>query len=617
MARSFAAALLLLACTGDPPEQADSDTRGAPDVESDAPFGASDASDSGTADAGEDVGLAEDAVGADDTQVDAAPDAGPDGIAFVRPLAGASASGQFGFEVVVSTPSPTAVTFTANGAAIRVDAEPPYAAIWDVTDVPDGAYTVEAVADFDGGEARATLDVFVDRTGPTIQFLEPSDTVLGATDGRLPFSLDVTDPAGVLQVRVQSLGQVYVLDDAPYVGAITVPTDIRTQLRIDAVAYDRLGNVSREAFLFDACPAEQVLCDGVCAPIGEFQINPAHCGGCGLSCDIGREVCDAGSCACAEGLQACGDTCVNVTADTDHCGACGVACSGTDECVAGTCRTDDGSSMVTVLPGTFALGPRPGESGLDRNVEFPLEVTITRPFAVDRTEVTQQEWSTYFDVNPSEFWDCGPDCPVEMVTWYDAIALANARSTAEGLRPCYDLEDCNEAAPGAGFFCDSVPATSRSGSPLDCEGYRLPTEAEWEIAYRAGTVTSTFAGEVVSLACESTGFLSAVAWYSCNSGETPHPVGTRLPNALGLHDMAGNVFEWTWDIWRSESGPVTSEVDPLGGPEGSSRERGFRGGSWNERASRLRASSRLSAFPTVQESFVGFRLVRTVDEDSL
>ncbi len=243
------------------------------------------------------------------------------------------------------------------------------------------------------------------------------------------------------------------------------------------------------------------------------------------------------------------------------------------------------SVFVRIEPGTFTMGSPEGEEGRHDN-ETQHEVTITRAFWLQSTEVTQGQWRAVMGTSPSYFSSCGDDCPVETVSWEDAVAYVNALSASEGLDACYS---------GSTF------------AGLGCEGYRLPTESEWEYAARAGTTTATYAGDLTAADCDDA-TLPGIAWFSCNSARRTHEVGTKRVNGWGLYDMLGNVSEWTGD-WYSSSYPSGSVRDPLGPDGGSSRV--VRGGGWGGGARFVRAARRSSRGPARRSSYLGFRPARS------
>jgi formylglycine-generating enzyme required for sulfatase activity len=230
------------------------------------------------------------------------------------------------------------------------------------------------------------------------------------------------------------------------------------------------------------------------------------------------------------------------------------------------------TGFVRIEPGTFTMGSPTSESGRETD-ESQHSVTITRAFCMQATEVTQGAWLAEMGSNPALFQDCGLDCPVERVSWSDVIYYANELSRREGLASCY---------VGSTF------------AGLDCAGYRLPTEAEWEYAARAGTTGPTY------------GALGSVAWYEGNSGATTHAVGGKLANRFGLYDMLGNVREWSGD-WLGAY-PV-SATDPMGAAAGTYRT--FRGGSWFHLADIARAANRLGGTVDYRVDNLGFRLAKT------
>ena len=209
--------------------------------------------------------------------------------------------------------------------------------------------------------------------------------------------------------------------------------------------------------------------------------------------------------------------------------------------------------------------------------EAQHRVTLTRDFYMMVFDVTQDEYRALMGASPSKFEDCG-ECPVEMVSWFDAIAYANKKSVQDGLTKCYS--GSNESIEW----------------DQNCTGYRLPTEAEWEYAARGGYDDETFAGS---------NWVDAVGWHEGNSNGRPQPVGQKSPNGYGLYDMSGNVWNWVWDRY-SES--LSDSRDPTGPASGATRVR--RGGSWFSKAEDLRTANRYSSPPKKAASNLGFRLVR-------
>ncbi|MBN1164516.1 MAG: SUMF1/EgtB/PvdO family nonheme iron enzyme [Candidatus Krumholzibacteriota bacterium] len=206
-----------------------------------------------------------------------------------------------------------------------------------------------------------------------------------------------------------------------------------------------------------------------------------------------------------------------------------------------------GIKMVRIEPGIFQMGSPENEDGRD-NDERLHTVEISRPFYMSATEVTQAQWKKVMGDNPSRFK--GDDLPVESVSWFDAIRFCNRLSEKEGLEPVYQIEG------------------EKVSWRRDRRGYRLPTEAEWEYACRAGTTTRFYTGN-------EEGDLSRAGWYAGNSKNKTHPVGLKEPNAWGIYDMHGNVWEWCWDWYGNYS--TSRSKDPSGPDSGSYRL--LRGGS--------------------------------------
>ena len=342
-------------------------------------------------------------------------------------------------------------------------------------------------------------------------------------------------------------------------------------------------------------------------------------------------------------LEHCQDGVLNGNETDLDCGGRCVPCTELETCDANAdCLSDNcdeggrcvPAGFVFVPPGSLCMGsPGGGVSGSCSDAaaeagrvldESPLhEVTLTRGIFVAEHEVTQAEWDRVWQEswvnsfeNPTSFPACGTDCPVETLNWWEAASYANAFSESEHLPPCYQLAGCS-GNPGEDMECDSVTVLTDSGSPYDCEGYRLPTEAEWEYAYRSGTTTAFHNGGISETGCGSDANLEAIGWYCGNSGDTTHIVSpldlefARAPNAWGVYDMAGNVAEWVWDRYSTGYYADSPVEDPVGG-EGALRV--VRGGSYFSSAEECRAASRDRLEPDVRRQTVGFRLVRTAPD---
>ncbi len=231
-------------------------------------------------------------------------------------------------------------------------------------------------------------------------------------------------------------------------------------------------------------------------------------------------------------------------------------------------KTANTGIVLRLIPaGRFTMGSPTTEAGR-YSEEVQHQVALTQAFYCGKFEVTQGQWQAVMGSNPSYFQNAGLEAPIEQVCWDDCQTFLKKLCEMEGV----------------------------------AEGiYRLLTEAEWEYACRAGTTSAYSFGDNPST-------LGEYAWYRDNSGNTTHPVGQKMPNAYGLHDMIGNVWEWCQDRYASyPSGP---QVDPLGPADGSNRI--YRGSGWGNYARGCRSANRLWDLPSRPSASIGFRLARTI-----
>jgi formylglycine-generating enzyme required for sulfatase activity len=253
-----------------------------------------------------------------------------------------------------------------------------------------------------------------------------------------------------------------------------------------------------------------------------------------------------------------------------------------------------GMMFIWIPPGDFMMGATKEEMGR-RTDEPQHRVAITRAFYLQSTEVTQGQWRAVMGRNPSFFKACGDNYPVEQVSWQDAQEFIRRLNKKEGT-----------------------------------SAYRLPTEAEWEYAARAGSNATLYAGDLYIVGGNETGILERIAWFNGNScgenksgnkGDTWHTfnyvcrscstqeVGQKPANPWGLYDMLGNVWEWVQD-WQGAY-PTDSVADPVGPPTGTIRV--FRGGSWLSGAGYCLPSVRGGDHPAMRDLAIGFRLVKAMD----
>jgi formylglycine-generating enzyme required for sulfatase activity len=293
-----------------------------------------------------------------------------------------------------------------------------------------------------------------------------------------------------------------------------------------------------------------------------------------------------------EGRQ-CGD---------DGCGdTCEPGCEPGERCEEWSCVLDVPEEWVLVTHGTFFIGSPEAEAGHEWDEELH-EVTLTRDYWMLATEVTRNQFIAITGYDPQPTSRCGPDCPVGNVTWHEAAAFCNRLSNDEDMPECYTCTGTESSA-----YC-TFPVDS---DPYDCQGYRLPTEAEWERAARGGTSTATYNGDLPPshIGCARPNpVLDTIAWTCANSGNRAHPVAQLEPNGFGLYDILGSVWEWCHDIYGFYELDVL--VDPSGTRTGLNRV--DRGGSYSDTASCSRAADRYGMEPSSPLDRLGFRPVRTV-----
>jgi len=248
------------------------------------------------------------------------------------------------------------------------------------------------------------------------------------------------------------------------------------------------------------------------------------------------------------------------------------------------------------------MGSNDGESD-----EKPMRQVNLSTFWIGKYEVTQSEWQSVMGSNPATGYGVGADYPVYNVSWYAILKYCNLRSMAEGLTPVYSISGSTNPANWGNVPTSNNSTWNAATCNWSANGYRLPTEAEWEYAARGGNQSQNYP-------YSGSNTIGNVAWHYNNSYAmgSSHPnygtnnVGTKASNELGIYDMSGNVWEWCWDWYGTY--PVTLQTNPVGADSGHYRV--FRGGSWVNYANGCSVSYRNFDFATYSFNYLGFRCVR-------
>ncbi len=267
-----------------------------------------------------------------------------------------------------------------------------------------------------------------------------------------------------------------------------------------------------------------------------------------------------------------------------------LACNGGGQKATVTVEDIEGVSMVSLPGGSFRMGHDFDPNGSDAEKyspdEQPVHTVTLGAFQIGATEITQAQYEAVMGNNPSSVKD--PSQPVTNVNASDAALFCNKLSEAAGFEPCFDVNTT---------FCD-----------FSKNGFRLPTEAEWEYACRAGSSSLFYSGDTEA-------DLGRAGWYIGNSDGAPHPVAIKEPNAWGIYDMHGNVWEWVYDAYDETYHWGNYPNEPVSDPvveEERFNIRRMRGGSWFNEASECRSATRGAFWTGGCHFYVGFRVARNL-----
>jgi len=293
---------------------------------------------------------------------------------------------------------------------------------------------------------------------------------------------------------------------------------------------------------------------------------------------------------------------------------------GFEDCVHAEVKADCNEGWCVLPPSCVVMGAPETEWHRGRYTGMQVAATLTRAMEVQQMEMTRAEWKAIASVLPSgdlseHHRQCLEDnCPIDNITWWEAITAANLLSERRGLAPCYAPENCTGEL-GQGLACEAVAEPEKS--VYDCEGYRLGTRAEAEYATKAGTYSTWYSGSITVYDNNDCNFdenLDKIGWYCFNSGDRVHLPGEKAPNGFGLYDLIGNMAEWLNEIDRTTA--ATGGPNP-NGAIGKASERQFFGCSAGDLAwTTCRTSAISEGGWSERYSLAGFRLYRTLFDNS-
>ncbi|RTY86617.1 formylglycine-generating enzyme family protein [Flavobacterium sp. GT3R68] len=247
------------------------------------------------------------------------------------------------------------------------------------------------------------------------------------------------------------------------------------------------------------------------------------------------------------------------------------------------------TDLVKIEGGTYLMGSKDKDDVADTDEQKQHEVKVNS-FELSKFEVTVWQWKTFVKETKAKMpqkpiWDWKENFPINQITWEEAVAYCNWLSKKEKLQPVYSKK-------GPNYVCN-----------FKANGYRLPTEAEWEYAAKGGKLSNKtpYSGGTNP---------DKLSWHKTNSNKAPHTVGTKMPNELGLYDMSGNVWEWCWDWYNEDFYKTETKNNPTGPQMGEKRT--VRGGSWDSDNKYLRPANRISTYPDKTHEFYGFRVARSI-----